>query len=637
MIDLAAVRRAIDPAAPPKGNIKCPVHDDRNPSLSVSVGEDGRLLCRCYAGCDQDEVYDEVKRRAGHLLNGAARDFQRSRSKPRETVYLYTDADGQPLARVTRIDRADGDKTFRQSTPDGRGGWRDKGPKAPKPLYRLPALAASPAAPVVICEGEKACEAAQRLLDDGYVCTSYMGGAGSVEKADLTPLQGRDVIVWPDADDEGTKAAGKIVKRLASIAARVRVVRVADLPAKADAADVQWTPADFAARLIEPGSGGPALELPRLLDLRALPIVPPPPAFIVPDWLPAGEVALFAGHGGTGKSAIALYLACCVALGRPFFGLPTVRRRVLLLAAEDTQAVTHWRLARLAVHMGFEVADLADWLTIADATGADAELLTETRDSAALTHVYEWVRQRMADHEVLILDGASDTFGASEINRRHVRQFVRAVRRLVPATGAAVIVAHVDKATARNADTSQGYSGSTAWSNSVRARWYLRPDDAGGGLLLELQKSNLAAAGASIAVRWNPEYHVFVGEATTPPGRHERHTREGDERAAVLALIRDAEAAGDPLPTATRGERSAHAVAEARGLPEPLRGKRGRARFYAAVEALRAAGAVRVRTVKTACRHFREVYLGAAEATERADATEHFAEATERFAEATER
>lgn len=251
-----------------------------------------------------------------------------------------------------------------------------------------------------------------------------MGGAGSVAVADRAPLQGRDVIVWPDADHEGKKAADTLVKRLAGIAARDRVVRVDDLPNKDDAADAQWTPADFEARLIEPGSGGPALELPRLIDLRSLPTAPPPPAFIVPDWLPAGEVALFAGHG-TGKSAIALYRACCVALGRPFFGLPTVRRRVLLLAAEDTQAVTHWRLTRLAVHMGFEVAGLADWLTIADATGADAELLTETRDGAALTHVYEWLRQRMADHEVLILDGASDTFGACEINRRQVRQFVR--------------------------------------------------------------------------------------------------------------------------------------------------------------------------------------------------------------------
>jgi len=40
-------------------------------------------------------------------------------------------------------------------------------------------------------------------------------------------------------------------------------------------------------------------------------------------------------------------------------------------------------------------------------------------------------------------------------------------------------------------------------------------------------------------------------------------------------------------------ERSAHTVAEARGLPDGLKGKRGRPRFYRHVEALRLAGAIR--------------------------------------------
>jgi DNA primase len=34
----------------------CPAHDDRNPSLSVSEGRDGRVLVHCFAGCSVDEV-----------------------------------------------------------------------------------------------------------------------------------------------------------------------------------------------------------------------------------------------------------------------------------------------------------------------------------------------------------------------------------------------------------------------------------------------------------------------------------------------------------------------------------------------------------------------------------------------------
>ncbi|MCX6359839.1 MAG: hypothetical protein NT029_08540 [Armatimonadetes bacterium] len=35
---------------------RCPAHDDRNPSLSVRVAPDGRVLVHCFAGCPLDAV-----------------------------------------------------------------------------------------------------------------------------------------------------------------------------------------------------------------------------------------------------------------------------------------------------------------------------------------------------------------------------------------------------------------------------------------------------------------------------------------------------------------------------------------------------------------------------------------------------
>lgn len=35
---------------------KCPAHDDRNASLSISAGDDGRTLVKCHAGCATDAV-----------------------------------------------------------------------------------------------------------------------------------------------------------------------------------------------------------------------------------------------------------------------------------------------------------------------------------------------------------------------------------------------------------------------------------------------------------------------------------------------------------------------------------------------------------------------------------------------------
>jgi hypothetical protein len=42
---------------------RCPAHDDRNPSLSLSTGKDGKVLLRCHAGCNQAQVIDALRAR----------------------------------------------------------------------------------------------------------------------------------------------------------------------------------------------------------------------------------------------------------------------------------------------------------------------------------------------------------------------------------------------------------------------------------------------------------------------------------------------------------------------------------------------------------------------------------------------
>lgn len=43
---------------------RCPVHEDRNPSLSIHDGDDGKVLVRCHAGCDQLRVMEALRTRA---------------------------------------------------------------------------------------------------------------------------------------------------------------------------------------------------------------------------------------------------------------------------------------------------------------------------------------------------------------------------------------------------------------------------------------------------------------------------------------------------------------------------------------------------------------------------------------------
>ena len=44
------------------GMAKCPAHDDRNPSLSITE-KDGRVLVKCFAGCEQNAVIAALKAR----------------------------------------------------------------------------------------------------------------------------------------------------------------------------------------------------------------------------------------------------------------------------------------------------------------------------------------------------------------------------------------------------------------------------------------------------------------------------------------------------------------------------------------------------------------------------------------------
>lgn len=43
------------------GSCRCPAHDDRSPSLSVTQTTDGRPLVFCHAGCEQRSVIDALK------------------------------------------------------------------------------------------------------------------------------------------------------------------------------------------------------------------------------------------------------------------------------------------------------------------------------------------------------------------------------------------------------------------------------------------------------------------------------------------------------------------------------------------------------------------------------------------------
>lgn len=172
--------------------------------------------------------------------------------------------------------------------------WRWMGFPTPHPMYGLDLLAASPAAAVVLCEGEKAAEACRVLMPD-HVALTWPGGGKAADKADFAPLQGRDVVLWADADEPGREAmrtaarlarqAGAASVRWLNLPALVTARDKGELLKGFDAADLLaegWTPermADFLARADA------------LLDAKTT--RPPADTQASPDTVPAPDAGRF--------------------------------------------------------------------------------------------------------------------------------------------------------------------------------------------------------------------------------------------------------------------------------------------------------------------------------------------------------
>lgn len=193
---------------------RCPAHDDRNPSLSVTEGDDGQVLLKCHTGCKLEAILDALKLES--------RDLFRADSKTRREIratYDYTDEEEELLFQVVRYHPKD----FRQRRRNDAGEWEWNLRKTRRVLYRLPkVLAAAAAGDVVyVVEGEKDVHALEAA---GCVATCNPGGAGKWRTEYRECLVGARVVVVADKDEPGRKHAAQVAASLQGKAASVTVV-----------------------------------------------------------------------------------------------------------------------------------------------------------------------------------------------------------------------------------------------------------------------------------------------------------------------------------------------------------------------------------------------------------------------------
>ena len=248
--------------------VRCPGHDDQNASLSITEGQDGRILLYCHAGCQTESVVAAMGLKISDLFppksepirpqppakhNGKLHQdlasavraagwsiAQRTEVEHRETGrWPYRDPNGEITAYVIRFDPVnavpdENGKTPKQFAPIHRdgAGWRVGDPSGSWPLFNLPEILKT-SGPVFVSEGEKASEAGKSI---GLTCTTSAHGASSPNKSDWKPLAGRDVIILPDNDEAGESYGQAVAEILSKLEppARVKIVKLPDLPPKGD-------------------------------------------------------------------------------------------------------------------------------------------------------------------------------------------------------------------------------------------------------------------------------------------------------------------------------------------------------------------------------------------------------------------
>lgn len=163
--------------------------------------------------------------------------------------WWYGDKDGNNLFAVARYDK-DGKKTFRPWSYRSDGKWVNKAWPEPRPLFGLAGFA-DPDTPILIVEGEKTCRAAQQIAGAVYAVVTWSNGASAVDKSDWTAVHGRKILIWPDADNAGRKAAAKIAEILINHCPQIKIIDPTDVEFEgwdaADAADAGWAWDEFVA------------------------------------------------------------------------------------------------------------------------------------------------------------------------------------------------------------------------------------------------------------------------------------------------------------------------------------------------------------------------------------------------------
>jgi hypothetical protein len=550
----ALLERGGEPKQSGKGwSCRCPAHADATPSLSVAIGDDGRALLKCHAGCTAEQIVAALDLTMRDLMSDKARTSSgRSRPKPvrskattksapvnsqrgdmyataeaaiaalsrsrgaPQAIWTYVDAAGLAVGKVLRWNLSNGKKKY---LPVARYGdrWACKGMPEPRPLYRLDEISKlPPGTRVYVVEGEKC---ADILRDRGLVATTSAHGSGSAHQTDWSPLSRMEVVILPDNDDAGEKYAAE-VKGLVSLvgADSVRITRLPDLPEKGDVeqfVEICNHDRDKACeqiqRLADSTSPERASKLgPKFIfkPISAFDLIRQYPGLrpcVIEGLLREGEVMNFVAAPKVGKTWLAHSLAGAVAAGQPWFGMATKQGQVLIIDAELHLETLASRMDAMQKALGLSDEDMRLRVQVQPVRGE--RLKIDELDEVLASVPSGTYRVILIDalYRFLPVEGEENS---NETMTRVYNAVDALAKRL---RSAIVLVHHTSKGDQRNKSVTDIGSGGGAQSRAADTHVVMRPHKVDGAVVVEAAVRSWKPL-VPFVIRWNNPGWVLAPE-----------------------------------------------------------------------------------------------------------------------------
>lgn len=395
----------------------CPAHDDSSPSLSLSQGDEGKLLINCFTGCSAENICGSL----GIAIANLFPERISGQAARKRIEYPYHDEEGKVLFTKIRVEPGfDGkDKSFYWEREDENGNVIRSLNGSRKILYQLPSLLKGivEKQTIFLVEGEKD---ADKLLGYGLVATT---SPESLKWPDefSEMLKDADTVILYDMDKTGWERRDLLCKKLCGRVKRLRVVGLPGLEyQESHGKDVSdWLAlGNTTQQLIEIVAQTPdcaptqqygkirAVTVNEFLNMQL-----PKREMLLAPFLPSQGLGLLYAKRGVGKTHVALGIACAVATGGIFLKWQAPRpRKVLYIDGEMPAAAMQERLLRISVTEDLKFPDPSFFRLITPdlQDGAMPDLATREGRNELM--------ELMKESELIIIDNISTLFRSGDEN-----------------------------------------------------------------------------------------------------------------------------------------------------------------------------------------------------------------------------